>query len=127
MASLFSTWTAFQVGVAQWPRLLVQNDLCIMVWAAVQMLPWPRLLICMCGLPVVRSALTCSAGGSQLTFMSCACLQGLQLESVVLMSRDEASMMVVSYADLRRCLDSAYTELKTRANAAKRNRLGHHR
>lgn len=48
-------------------------------------------------------------------------------EKVVLMSRDEASMMVVSYADLRRCLDSAYTELKTRANAAKRNRLGHHR
>ena len=48
-------------------------------------------------------------------------------EKVVLMSRDEASMMVVSYADLKRCLDSAYTELKTRANAAKRNRLGHHR
>ena len=32
-------------------------------------------------------------------------------EKIVLTSRDGKSMMVVSYADIARCLDSAYHEL----------------
>ena len=36
-------------------------------------------------------------------------------EKVLLMSRDEMSMLVVSYADLRRCVEGCYAELKARA------------
>lgn len=32
-------------------------------------------------------------------------------EKIVLASRDGKSLMVVSYADIARCLDSAYSEL----------------
>lgn len=38
------------------------------------------------------------------------------LEKVLLMSRDEMSMLVVSYADVRRCINSCYDELKARAS-----------
>lgn len=34
---------------------------------------------------------------------------------VLLMSRDEMSMLVVSYADVRRCIASCYEELRARA------------
>jgi len=37
---------------------------------------------------------------------------------VVLMSRDEASMLVVSYADIRRCVEGTYADLKKAALAA---------
>lgn len=40
-------------------------------------------------------------------------------EKVLLMSRDEQSLLVASYADLHRCLDTAYTELMDRGAAAK--------
>ena len=33
-------------------------------------------------------------------------------EKVVLMSRDEASMLVVTYADIKQCLESTYGELE---------------
>lgn len=33
-------------------------------------------------------------------------------EKIVLMSRDEASMLVVSYGDIKKCLDGTYGELK---------------
>ncbi|KAI3433530.1 hypothetical protein D9Q98_003340 [Chlorella vulgaris] len=36
-------------------------------------------------------------------------------EKVLLMSRDEMSMLVVSYADVRRCIASCYEELRARA------------
>jgi PAB-dependent poly(A)-specific ribonuclease subunit 3 len=36
-------------------------------------------------------------------------------EKIVLLSRDEASMLVVSYADVKRCLMTAYGELKAAA------------
>jgi hypothetical protein len=39
-------------------------------------------------------------------------------ERVMLLARDETSMLVVSYADLKRCVDSAYTDLQTRAASA---------
>ncbi len=42
---------------------------------------------------------------------------------VTMVSREEASMLVVSYADLKRCLEAAYAEL--RAREAK-SRLGRH-
>ena len=32
-------------------------------------------------------------------------------ERVLLLSRDEMSMLVASYADIKRCVDGAYTEL----------------
>ncbi|KAK9864501.1 hypothetical protein WJX84_001503 [Apatococcus fuscideae] len=35
-------------------------------------------------------------------------------EKVLLLSRDEASMLVVSYADIKRCCETAFTELKSR-------------
>ncbi len=35
-------------------------------------------------------------------------------EQITLMSRDEASLLVVSYADLKRCLEGALGELRTR-------------
>jgi Pan3 Pseudokinase domain len=34
---------------------------------------------------------------------------------VLLLSRDEESMLVVSYADVRRCLEGAYNELRAMA------------
>lgn len=43
-------------------------------------------------------------------------------EQILLMSADEQSMVVVSYADIRTCLDSAYAEL--RAKAAPANKGG---
>ncbi len=33
-------------------------------------------------------------------------------EKIVLLSRDEASMLVVSYADIKRCLEGTYGDLK---------------
>jgi PAB-dependent poly(A)-specific ribonuclease subunit 3 len=39
-------------------------------------------------------------------------------EKIVLLSRDEASMLVVSYADVKRCLMTAYGELKAAAKNA---------
>ena len=35
---------------------------------------------------------------------------------VLLMSRDEMSMLVVSYSDVRRCIASCYEELRGRAS-----------
>lgn len=40
-------------------------------------------------------------------------------EQITLMSHDEMSIMVVSYADIKRCIDSVYAELKGKANAIK--------
>lgn len=37
------------------------------------------------------------------------------LLQVTLISRDEVSMLLVSYADLKTCLESAYSDLKSRA------------
>ncbi|BDA44294.1 PAN2-PAN3 deadenylation complex subunit pan3 at C-terminar half [Coccomyxa sp. Obi] len=37
-------------------------------------------------------------------------------EKITLMSRDEASLLVVSYADLKRCLEGALAELRTRGS-----------
>ncbi|PSC73700.1 PAB-dependent poly(A)-specific ribonuclease subunit 3 [Micractinium conductrix] len=39
-------------------------------------------------------------------------------EKVLLMSRDELSMLVVSYADVRRCVASCYEELRSRSSSA---------
>ena len=36
---------------------------------------------------------------------------------VLLLSRDEASMLVVSYADIKRCVETAFTELKSRGSS----------
>ncbi len=36
---------------------------------------------------------------------------------VLLLSRDEMSMLVVSYADIARCLKAAYGELQARSGA----------
>lgn len=36
-------------------------------------------------------------------------------ERVLLLSRDEASMLVVTYADVRRCLAGAFAELRSQA------------
>lgn len=36
----------------------------------------------------------------------------LSFLQITLMSRDEASMLLVSYADLKACLQSAYNDLK---------------
>lgn len=36
---------------------------------------------------------------------------------VLLMSRDEMAMLVVSYSDIRRCIASCYEELRGRASA----------
>jgi PAB-dependent poly(A)-specific ribonuclease subunit 3 len=38
---------------------------------------------------------------------------------VLLMSRDEMAMLVVSYADIRRCMASCYEELRSRASLQK--------
>ncbi|KAL4547793.1 hypothetical protein Ndes2526B_g07024 [Nannochloris sp. 'desiccata'] len=45
-------------------------------------------------------------------------------EKIVLLSRDEASMLVVSYADVKRCLMTAYGELKAAAKNAAVNMAG---
>ncbi len=39
----------------------------------------------------------------------------LPYPQVTLMSRDEASMLVVSYADVKRCVEGAFGELRARA------------
>lgn len=39
------------------------------------------------------------------------------LAQVLLMSRDELSMLVASYADVRRCISGCYEELRSRASA----------
>ncbi len=39
-------------------------------------------------------------------------MAGLFLVQITLLSRDEASMLVVAYADLKRCLDAAVAELR---------------
>lgn len=39
-------------------------------------------------------------------------------EKILLLSRDGASMLVVSYADVKRCLTAAYNELKAAAKSA---------
>ena len=36
-------------------------------------------------------------------------------EKLILMSRDEASMLVVTYADIKRCLEGALNDLRRRA------------
>lgn len=36
-------------------------------------------------------------------------------EKIILLSRDEASMLVVSYGDVRRCLQAAYEEIRVAA------------
>ncbi len=35
------------------------------------------------------------------------------------MSRDEASMLVVSYADIKRCIEGTFGELRARATQAR--------
>lgn len=40
------------------------------------------------------------------------------LERIMLLSRDESSMLVASYADLKRCLESSYADLQGQAAAA---------
>mgnify|MGYP002877042295 CR=1 FL=1 len=40
-------------------------------------------------------------------------------EKILLMGRDEASMLVVSYADIKRCIESAYHEVQGLAHAEK--------
>jgi PAB-dependent poly(A)-specific ribonuclease subunit 3 len=37
---------------------------------------------------------------------------------ILLLSRDEASMLVVSYADVKRCIQSSYAELRVRGAGA---------
>lgn len=37
-------------------------------------------------------------------------------EKIMLLSRDESALLVVTYADIRRCLDNSYAELELRAN-----------
>ena len=47
-------------------------------------------------------------------------------EKVVLLSRDEMSMLVVSYGDVKRCLEAVWLELQakgTAARAAARNQI----
>lgn len=39
------------------------------------------------------------------------------LMQVLLLSRDEASMLVVSYADIKRCVETAFAELKSRGSS----------
>jgi hypothetical protein len=41
------------------------------------------------------------------------------LEQVTLLSRDEKDLLVVSYADVKRCLEVAFKELDKRAGAAR--------
>lgn len=38
---------------------------------------------------------------------------------VLLLSRDEASMLVVSYADIKRCVETAFAGLKSRGSAVR--------
>jgi len=40
------------------------------------------------------------------------------LERIMLLTRDESAMLVASYADLKRCVDSSYNELQSQASAA---------
>lgn len=36
-------------------------------------------------------------------------------EQIILLSRDEMSMLLVSYADIKQCINSTFKELETRA------------
>ena len=36
-----------------------------------------------------------------------------------MVSRDEASLLVVSYADLKRCLEAAFSDLRTRESKSR--------
>jgi PAB-dependent poly(A)-specific ribonuclease subunit 3 len=40
-------------------------------------------------------------------------------EKMMLLSRDESSMLVVAYADVARCLASSYAELQSQAAGAR--------
>ena len=58
-----------------------------------------------------------------------ACFESLNKLDVgvsekVLLSRDELSMLVASYADVKRCVDSAYTELVQASSAGNVNSRG---
>ena len=46
-------------------------------------------------------------------------LDGGVPEKMLLLSRDETSMLVVSYADVKRCIEGAFNDLKTRGLAAR--------
>jgi PAB-dependent poly(A)-specific ribonuclease subunit 3 len=39
-------------------------------------------------------------------------------ERILLLARDEAAMLVASYADLKRCIEHAYADLQGRTTAA---------
>ncbi len=43
-------------------------------------------------------------------------------EKLLMMSRDEKSMLVVSYADIKKCVEAAYNELRTASMAARASR-----
>ncbi len=43
-------------------------------------------------------------------------------EKLLMLSRDEKSLLVASYADIKRCVDQAYNELKGMAAAARAGR-----
>lgn len=40
-------------------------------------------------------------------------------EQIILLSRDEKTLLVVSYADIKRCAENAFNELKVKADASK--------
>ena len=40
-------------------------------------------------------------------------------EKVMLMSRDESSMLVVSYADIKRCIENTFSDLRRQATVAR--------
>jgi len=46
-------------------------------------------------------------------------------EKILLMGRDEASMLVVSYADIKRCVENAYREVQGLAHAEKARAQAH--
>lgn len=39
-------------------------------------------------------------------------------EKILLLSRDEAAMLVASYGDIKRCVESSYAELRSLASSA---------
>jgi len=47
-------------------------------------------------------------------------------EKILLLSRDEMSMLVASYADIKKCAEGAFDELKTRATQGRMLKSQHH-
>ena len=83
---------------------------------------WKALAILICLRTTCHRTCACQTSWcplKSLLFPPSTGVDGELVLQITLMSRDEASMLLVSYADLKACLQSAYNELKSRSSGTR--------